>query len=114
MLIHLGCELINGGLILSGGRILDDGVSVGIELDLGGLLGLLLVGTLGHAGSLRGGNHGCGCDGIKKKGVKKRSKGTRKSQGGRGERMTLRKEIDEKCKKAEWIAWRGGQGNGGA
>lgn len=23
--------------------------------------------------------------------------------------MTMRKEIEEKCKKAEWIAWRGGQ-----
>jgi hypothetical protein len=45
----------------------------------------------------------------KKRGVKRRSKGRRKAKVGRGERMTMQKEIEEKCEKAEWIAWRGGQ-----
>jgi hypothetical protein len=45
----------------------------------------------------------------KKRGVKRRSKGRRKAKIGRGERMTMQKEIEEKCEKAEWIAWRGGQ-----
>jgi hypothetical protein len=67
VLVHLSSELVDGTLILGGRGILDDGVTMGIEFDFLGLLGLFLVGTLGHAGSLRGGNHGCGCDGIKER-----------------------------------------------
>jgi hypothetical protein len=96
VLIHLSSELVDDTLILGGRGILDDGVSMSIEFDFLGLLGLFLVGTLGHAGSLRGGNHGCGCDGIKE--IKKIQKS--KEERGRKEMRKSATEIEEKFKKA--------------
>jgi hypothetical protein len=59
VLVHLGCELVDCLLVGGGRSVRDNGLAVGIELRLvlAALLGLLLIGTLGHTGSLRGGNH---------------------------------------------------------